>query len=217
MLVPTIIGWKKASPHGGSHKPNRFTTRSCRAVETPKEARHSAIKNALLTCCLRLLAGSPVIGQRGEKGSDIGTALHLSPSRVIRMTLCRQDATRTIERILDMRPSDDRGECAGPDQTDIPGSDRKDSPGQQMLVSRADKSVSDADAASDRAAKLGRNRAQRCDEREHPQCWWGAFGEQMPGQHDACEEIGRRNEVSAVPQPRAVEPDELALTTPEAP
>ena len=33
---------------------------------------------------------------------------------------------------------------------------------------------------------------------------------------DACEEIGGRNEVSAAPQPQAVEPDELALTTPEA-
>ncbi len=80
LLVPTIIGWKKASLHGGSHKPNRFTTRSCRAVETPKEARHSAIKNAPLTCCMRLLAAKP--GDRAKRRQRPGHRHRATPLAV---------------------------------------------------------------------------------------------------------------------------------------
>jgi hypothetical protein len=86
-----------------------------------------------------------------------------SRSKLLSKSTKFEQQIERIHKLLDMRASDDRGECAGPDQTDIPGSDRKDSPGQKMLVSRAHKSVSDADPAPDRAAKLGRNRAQRCD------------------------------------------------------
>src|SRR5271155_4422201 len=133
------------------------------------------------------------------------------------MASCRQDLTRTIERISDMRPSDNRGETAGPDQADIPSPARKDSPVEQMLITRAGKTVSGADPAADRAAKFDGDRARRCDEREHPQCGHGTRGEQIPYQHGAREEIGRRNEASAPPQPRAVKSDELALTAPERP